>query len=370
MEYQRVPYKTEGVRVETRKPLFSRNVLTVPVPDYPITPVENWKRSWKLQTPMWAPNALVDFESVGLGKSSAYAAEIAKNERFEFADEYGCEWVWVTEVGGAMLKPGSIFMEDVTDWEKLVKFPDWNTVYDFKSRADDFYANRQNPDSVLNIDIGSGGTERLVALLGGYGEGMMALAEEPEACRELIVEINNNMKERFDVILKHFPDVNNIVYHDDWGNERSTFFSATYLEEMVLESTRDLIQHIRSAGDISFEFHCCGNIETFVPYMIDINVDILQIQRRANNMPMLKEKYGDKIGMGCGIEGLNLMPGVETEMPSKEKLLEMVRNTIDIYGKHGGLYVSLAGITDEETLWDICYEAYCYSREYYDKERG
>ena len=365
MKYARVPYMAEGAPFEKRTPLFSDKEQTIPIPDYPIDPIENFKLSWKNQTPVWAPNSLIDFESVGLGKSSAYAEQIARKERFEFTDEYGCEWVWVTEVGGAMLKPGTVFLDDVTKWESIVKFPDWND-YDFKTRADDFHITRQSQNSVLSIDIGSGGTERLVALLGGYEQGMLAMAMEPEAVSDLISAITDNMIKRFDAIQKHYPSVNMITYHDDWGNERSTFFSAAYLESMIYEPTKKLVEHIHAAGDLCFQLHCCGKIETFVPYMIDMGVDMLQIQRRANDMPMLKRKFGDKIGMGCSVEGIEL--GANTSI-SKENLLEAVRNTIDIYGKSGGLYLTLGGANDEETMWDMCYEAYCYSREFYDNER-
>ena len=365
MKYPRVPFKAEGAAFVKRKALFDARERVLPVIDYPITPIENFNLSWKNQTPVWAPNSLMDFESVGLGKSSAYADEIAKGERFEFTDDYGCDWVWVTEVGGAMLKPGTIFLEDVTKWESVVKFPDW-TKYDFKTRADEFHRSRQDPNSVLSIDIGSGGTERLVAFLGGYTEGMLAMAEEPEAVRDLIAAINDNIIQRFDEIKKHYPSVNLITYHDDWGNEKSTFFSAAYLETMIYDATKKLIDHVHASGDLCFQLHSCGKIEAFVPHMIDMGVDMLQIQRRANNMPMLKEKYGDRIGMGCGLEGVELGGPA---LP-KDVLLEKVRNCIDIYAKNGGLYLTFMGAGDDEALWDMCYEAYCYSREFYDKERA
>ena len=81
-------------------------------------------------------------------------------------------------------------------------------------------------------------------------------------------------------------------------------------------------------------------------------------------MPMLKEKYGDKIGMGCGLVGVEM-----GSSPPREELLDKVRKTIDVFGKNGGLYLSLYGASNVETMWDMCCEAYCYSREFYDNER-
>jgi hypothetical protein len=38
--------------------------------------------------------------------------------------------------------------------------------------------------------------------------------------------------------------------------------------------------------------------------MIDMDIDFIQIQRRAVDVPLLKKKYGDKIGLDLHVEGL------------------------------------------------------------------
>jgi uroporphyrinogen-III decarboxylase len=223
---------------------------------------------------------------------------------------------------------------------------------------------RNNPDKVLSMNIGAGCTQVLVSIMGGYGEAMEAMALEPEAVRDFFGAFVDNLIERYDIFKEYYPDINVVGYNDDWGNERSTFFSAAYFESMVYEPTKKLIDHIKASGDVCFELHSCGKIESFVPYMIDIGADILQIQRRANDIPVLKEKYGDKIGFCCHIEGIE-----EKAVVSKEERLEKLRRTIDIYGRWGGLYLLFGSPPDSETLWDMCYEAYCYSKEKYDDER-
>jgi len=364
MKYQRIPYKAEGAEYKVKTAPFGQGEQAIPVMDKPISPVENFKLSWKNQTPVWVPITQLDFDMVTLGKTSPYNHLKKLNKRFEFTDEFGCEWVYVNEVGGAMLKPGTHFMDDVTEWESVVKFPDWKTQ-DFSTIADDFHSNRVDPNTVLSVDIGSGGTERLVALLGGYEEAMIAMAVEPEACLDLMNAISDNMIERYNVIREYYPTLNMVNYHDDWGTERDTFFSAKYLEAMVLEPTKKLVDHVKASGDICFQLHCCGKIERFVPYMIDLNIDMLEIQRRSNDVPMLKEKYGDKIGFECMLEGVQM----NVDLP-RDELLEKIRQTVDLYGKNGGIYLSLGFQRDAESLWDSCFEAFCYSREYYDNERA
>jgi len=364
MKYQRIPYKAEGTAFTLKKFPFSLGEHAVPVMDYPITPVENFKLAWKHKTPVWAPISQTDFDTISLGKTSPFEKLKMKKERFEFTDEWGCEWVYVPEVGGAMLKPGTKILEDITDWESVLKFPDWKTQ-DFKTLADGFHSRRANLDTVVSVDIGSGGTERLVAILGGYEEAMLAMAVEPEAVHDFMMAEADNMIRRFDAVKEYYPTINMVTYHDDWGTERDTFFSAQYLEDMVLESTKKLVDHVKASGDICFQLHCCGKVERFVPYMIDLGIDMLEIQRRSNDIPMLKQKYGDKIGFECMIEGTQVSHSM-----SNEEILEKVKETVELYGKNGGFYLNLGAIRDEKLRWDACYEAYCYSREYYDKERA
>ena len=366
MQYPRLPYKAPGTAFFTKQAPFSRTEYDVPIIDYPITPLENFKLSWKHQTPVWAPVSLMDFDSFMSESTIQTRAPQApgSDERREYTDLWGCEWVYVPVAGGPMLKPGTQFMEDVTQWEKVVKFPNWKS-FDWKTPAEDYMKNRYNPNKVLSINIGQGCTERLVALMGGYEEAMVSMAMEQEAVAGLLDAIADNMIEKYDIVKACYPALNMVTYHDDWGTERDTFFSESYFESMVYGPTKKIIDHIKASGDICFELHSCGKIERFMPYIVDLGVNLLQIQRRANDIPKLKEKYLDKIGYCCMIEGV----ASDTEI-AKEERLARVRQTIDLYGKHGGLYVTPGAPPDNETMWDVCYEAYCYSREYFDKERA
>jgi hypothetical protein len=154
-----------------------------------------------------------------------------------------------------------------------------------------------------------------------------------------------------------------VTLHDDWGTERDTFFSEKMLMELVYEPTKKLIDHVKSKG-VAFELHTCGNVTRFIPYTIDLGVDILQLQRRAVDLPALKEKYGDKIGFCAPLEGMT--PGVDY---SSDEVVSMVRKTVDLYAPGGGCYTS-AFFREPEKTWLGISELYAYSREFYDKEQG
>jgi hypothetical protein len=154
-----------------------------------------------------------------------------------------------------------------------------------------------------------------------------------------------------------------ITYHDDWGTERDTFFSEKMMEELVFHPTKRIFDHIKSKG-VNILLHCCGNINRFVPYMIDMNADLLQLQRRAVNIPDLKRKYGNKIGLDYGFEGLE----TEGEI-SKERLVELIRTSVDLFAPTGG-YLASVSLSDPELVWLALDELYAYSSEFYDKEQN
>ncbi len=41
-----------------------------------------------------------------------------------YDDWFGCNWTWVPSAGGPMLTPGTQRLDDITKWEKEIKFPE------------------------------------------------------------------------------------------------------------------------------------------------------------------------------------------------------------------------------------------------------
>lgn len=366
MKYPRIPYLDPSVKTQTVRMPFGPDKVTAPLLDTPITPRENFRRCIGRQGPVWFPNALTDKISLNTNDvilHSVRGMQIHSDfhkkatEDYAFKDWFNTDWTWVCSAGGAMLTPGTQLMEDVTQWEKTVVFPDLSE-WGFAEKAAEFMKNTYNPQKALSYDIGRGMTERLVSLMGGYVESMEALLIEPEAVSDFFDAYADFMIRVFDTINALYP-LDIITLHDDWGTERDTFFSEKVMEDLVFQPTKRLIDHIRGAG-VFLEMHACGNVTRFFPYMAELGCDIAQVQRRVVDMPRMKALYGDQIGFCAGLEGID-----PTLPPERGEFLDALRKTIDIYGPGGGSYLMMfAG--DERLLWDACTENYCYSRELYD----
>lgn len=352
--YERIPYGTPGVKTIQKPGFFGMPGTIVPVPDYPISIRENFWRAAKRHNPAWIPNSGTDIQMNMLSFLNGMPeANFMSKERHYFTDWFGAEWMFVPEAGGPMLRPGTQFLDDITQWEKKVRFPRLDD-YDFKGGCERWFR-RCDPQKVTQVNIGLGCTERLVALMGGYTEAMLAMAMEPEAVHDFLMAFAAWDATVVDKLCQFLP-VDFITYHDDWGTERDTFFSEQMMEDIVFEPTKLLFDHIHDKG-IVIQHHCCGNIKRFVPYQIQLGVDFLQIQARANDVPAFKEKWGDQIGFEVSVEPAK----------DKETLLQNVRAMVDTYGKGGGVFTSVSGF-DGESTWDAVMELYCYSRERYDRE--
>ncbi len=365
MKYLRPNYLKPGIQTEKAADFFGNALPDIPQLPQPITPIENFRRVAARQDPLWVPNSLSDFQNLlfqNLAIGEQIGPDMSKKptEDYDFYDWFGVPLRWCVSAGGATNKPGTHLLEDITRWEKKIRFPDLND-WDWQTKADAFLKNDYNPNKVVHIDLHNGLIQRLIAVLGGYTEGMYALALEPEAVRDFFERLSLHMIELVDLLCSLYP-VSLMTIHDDWGTEKDTFFSPKMMEELVFEPTKRIIDHIKSKG-VSFMLHSCGNVTRFIPYMINMNADFLQIQRRAVNIPAMKIKYGDKIGFNTGIEGV--VPGGSY---SENEMVHMVRNTVDYFGRGGGLFVNISE-RQPEILWRIVSELYLYSREFYENRK-
>jgi len=367
IQYPRPQFGDPTVDVQTVKMAYGPVSVRAPKFDTEITPRENFRRAIARKSPMWYPNALTDKITIDANEAILKPVRgmqlhadfmTAATDDHEFKDWFNTDWTWVRSAGGAMLTPGTQLLDDITNWEKIVKFP-MLSEWGFAEKSALFMKETHDPAKAVSYDMGRGVTERLVSIMGGYTDSMEALLVEPEAVRDFFEAYTGFMIEFFDKMNSLYP-IDIITVHDDWGTERDTFFSEKVMETLVYEPTKRLIDHIKSI-DVFVEWHTCGNITRFMPYLIDLEVDILQIQRRAVDVPMMKEKYGDKIGFCTMPEGVDL-----TKPIVREEYVAAVGRTVDMYAPGGGCYLLMFN-DDPKIVWDACSEAYCRSREIYDQ---
>lgn len=169
------------------------------------------------------------------------------HERCVWSDLYGCEWEWIPSAGGSMLKPNiKPILDDINEWEEKIVWPDLSEER-IKASCEDYMSKPYyHPEKMNYYDLGQGCTERLVAVLGGYAQAMIALAEDPDACREFMCQLSRFHCEMLDKTAKYFP-TDLIMYHDDWGTERDTFFGGD--EKILWDGMEELYGYSREYYD-------------------------------------------------------------------------------------------------------------------------
>ncbi len=368
MRYPTFKYLDPAVKTARMTRPFTKGEIVVPLFETPVTPKENFVRAARREHPLWVPNSLTDVqwmlpeELISKRVDDRQLAPSFTDQEARgliYTDWFGASWTWVPSAGGSMLTPGTCVCPDITEWERVIQFPDLSQ-WGFEERAEDYLKTEYDPNRALSVNIFLGCTERLVSLMGGYTESMTALALEPEAVADFFERYADHVIELFDKVYSLYP-VDMVTLHDDWGTERDTFFSERMFENLIYAPTKRIVDRVKSKGVI-FELHSCGKVERFLPHMVSMGIDFLQLQRRAVDIPKMKRMYGDRIGFNTGLEGI--APGVEVPV---EELIEKIHDTVEAYASGGGFYTSIME-QDPERIWIALSELYACGREFYENQ--
>ena len=250
-------------------------------------------------------------------------------------DWFGMEWRRNTEGGGGGTPaPGKVVLPDITEWKKYVHFPDV-TKYDWQAQADRQLANVDRSEKVVDYGCWNGQFLRLVDLM-SMVEGLMAIAEEPEACAELLRAITDYRITTLEYIKKYFdPDL--VTIYDDFAHERGLFISPETYKELIAPEHKRWSDAVRSYGMIP-DMHVCGKPEQVVANFVEEGFETWQVVQPENDIIRLQAEVCDKLAfIGCwDFQAKWIQPG---QVPTEEDLRAKVRETIDAYGPGGNIAI-------------------------------
>lgn len=127
-----------------------------------------------------------------------------------------------------------------------------------------------------------------------------------------------------------------ILLGDDFGSSYGPLVSPEHFREFFLPGFREIVQGIKDAGAYVIK-HCCGNITSLLPMLVDAGIDALHPLDAAAGMDILavKQQYGDRIcvigGIDCG-DPLSHWP--------VERLEQLVEETVQRLAPGGGWILS------------------------------
>lgn len=278
-------------------------------------------------------------------------------------DWYGGSWLWDGMCfGHAPDVRQEPIVKDITRWRDYVHFPDVESLdWEAAAARDTAQLDRENCHIRYTMDMGP--FERANNLL-GYTEAFMAMAEEPEAYKELIDAIADFKIQLLHKILPLYrPD--EVMFHDDLGTSIGPMISLDMYREILKPAHKRIIDTVHSYG-VLYNHHSCGKMELFIDDLIEIGVDLINPIQRINDWKSIAEKYGDKVvfDVGCGN---NDRPELTTE-----DIHEEVHTLIDTFGPTHGLIINSfpTNAACMDHLQIIADEVRRYGKEFYEKREG
>jgi uroporphyrinogen-III decarboxylase len=179
----------------------------------------------------------------------------------------------------------------------------------------------------------------MVGLPGPYenlhmGIGMAQVAKfcrkEPQFLEEILernFEIQGKGLER---ILK-LGKLPVIMCGDDWGYNQGLQMPLKYWKQFIKPILKRYVEIVHSY-EAKFIIHSCGKIEEIFPDLVELGVEgVESLQPTINDLPSLKQKFGDKICLLGTIDDTHLL--VEG---TKEHVWSDVTNSVKILGKGSG----------------------------------
>ena len=322
-----------------------------PLLNTPVSPRENIAAMYYDRSPYWVPGAA----DTGVIHPSIYNDRLGRGGPGGTTDAFGITWEYVEQVHGSIVRPGAPLLADVNEWKDKIIFPDIDQ-WDWAAAAAD-EANKIDTRRSFQLSFVNGfWFERLISFM-DFLPAAMALIDEDQtdAIKELFEATTNFAIKLVDKICEYWPAIDGFNVHDDWGSQRSPFFSNETAYELFVPHMRALTDHIHSKGRFA-TLHSCGHNFTRIQCFIDGGFDSWEPQL-MNDTPALYEQFGDKI-----------MISIAPEIPNKDTATDddmraAARNFVDRFclpGKPSFLSYFGAGLTS--AFFEELYE---YSRKHY-----
>ena len=254
-----------------------------PKRNYPITPKENMKRMLDGKMPLWVPNQSFENNPLQPGVMPDAAAR-----NHGGTDWFGIQWTYEPLTKAAMVTPGTRALSDIENWKEEIVWPDLNAI-DWQKDYEENYKGKITDDRLTYFIIVNGFFER-TADLTSFEDAFCYLLESPDE----LTEFYDKLAEWHIQLIKIAHDVYHadmILFHDDMGTQRSTFFSPATYRELFLPQYQKITKAAHDLG-MYVCLHSCGCIATLMPLIIEAGFDAWEGQDSANDKAAIMREYG------------------------------------------------------------------------------
>lgn len=295
---EKIPFNES--EIEVIKEVEARGAITR-FYNRPITEKENMRLLYTEDHPMWIPAGRasnVNFAPAvipdNIARAFVFDGTGFDNSKGGGPDMFGIPWVYVPVVGGSMEDPSHPHpLEDANDWEDVIHFPDIDS-WDWAKAREDNKEFLKTDKWVLSYMLNGAWYERLISFM-GFENAAMAMIDEDQqdALKALFAKTTKLYMDIVDKYAEYFPEVDALNVHDDWGSQKSPFFSQDTAMEMIVPFMKQLTDHIKAKGFVA-DMHSCGHNDSRIEAYIAGGWQSWTPQP-MNDTEKLFQEYGDKI---------------------------------------------------------------------------
>lgn len=239
-------------------------------------------------------------------------------------DDWGCIWS-ATDVKNM----GQVTACPLADWSALDAFrpPD---------PRNPFYYERLPPlldaagDRYVCLTAHSLLFSRLHKLR-GFAETLEDFYLEPERIHRVLDLIADFKIRQIEELQRRFGDrIDALFVADDWGTQEGTFVGLNILRDFFAPRYRAIFDAIHACG-WHVILHSCGRINLFVPTLIELGVDVLNMQQsRSYGLVEFGEQFRGQVCFLATVDIQSTLPrGGEEEIREEARLLVRHWGTAD-----------------------------------------
>ena len=284
MKSEELVRRTIEFRTPPRLPFYQSDLVGVPSDVWEIREMDRARHGWYFDTP-------------GM-------------------DDWGCRWT-VSDIKNM----GQVVEHPLADWSAFSHYRPPNPHHDFYYERIESLLERAN-DRYVVITCHFNLIERL-HMLRGFMATMEDIYLNPERIEALLDLILENRLGHLEELHQRFGNrVHGIFMTDDWGTQQGAFIGQDPFERLFAPRYRLLFQTVHRYG-WHVILHSCGKINSLVPNLIELGVDVLNMQQpRAYGLVEFGERFKGKVCFLTTVDIQSTLPrSVEQDVREEAGLL-------------------------------------------------
>lgn len=222
-------------------------------------------------------------------------------------DDWGCMWRSTDRNN-----MGQVVSHPLEDWAKLktYKLPNPHDPFYFE-RIDSTIKNAGDKYVVITSHFNL--IERL-EMLHGFSKTHEDFYYEPEKVHKLLDMILEYKISHIQEAGRRFGDrVHGIFLTDDWGTQENTLVSPDVFKEFFFHRYQQLVKAVHDNG-WHVILHSCGKINKFMPFFIDLGVDVLNVmQPQTYGLKEFGQEFAGKVCFLGTADIQTTLPGGDIE---------------------------------------------------------